>query len=240
VEFATQGNAAGAFGKFFGTDHMLLEGWCSYAEKAKPDDDGIEICFYSGAMAMFDAVLEMFSSGDKEQVLNKEQVLKREESIAPRQIVGGISNLSRLRYPLRDTRSVQEGVLWRLLVHQHNVHGHGQRRRRTLPQRYRSTPRRDQRIQDLRKTVGARRVGCGTRHVLTQCCGSVVGVNDEGSVNLPRRSVAVASIVTINLISLISVPLKVPFCGSAAAMCGRLESIDCFVAMPAITVPMSG
>jgi hypothetical protein len=71
------------FGKFFGTDHMLLAGWCSYAEKAKPDDDGIEICFYSGAMAMFDAVLEMFSSGDKEQVLNKEQVLKRIESIGP-------------------------------------------------------------------------------------------------------------------------------------------------------------
>jgi hypothetical protein len=26
------------FGKFFGTDHMLLAGWCSYAEKAKPDE----------------------------------------------------------------------------------------------------------------------------------------------------------------------------------------------------------
>jgi hypothetical protein len=60
------------FGKFFGTDHLLLEGWCSYAAhlEAKPDDDGIEICFYSGAMAMFKTMLE-FSTSDKEEALKR-------------------------------------------------------------------------------------------------------------------------------------------------------------------------
>jgi hypothetical protein len=66
------------FGKFFGTDHLLLEGWRSYAAslKVKPDDDGIKI-FYFGAITMFKTQLEMFSTGDKEQVL------KRMESVSP-------------------------------------------------------------------------------------------------------------------------------------------------------------
>jgi len=59
------------FGQFFGTDHLLTKVWSSYAAHlgSKPDDDGIEICFYSGATAMFKTMLEMSSSGDKQQVL---------------------------------------------------------------------------------------------------------------------------------------------------------------------------
>jgi hypothetical protein len=61
------------FGRFFGTDHLLMEVWCSYAAHlgAKPDNDGIEICFYSGATAMFKTMLEMSSSGDKQEALRK-------------------------------------------------------------------------------------------------------------------------------------------------------------------------
>ena len=66
------------FGKFFGTDHLLLEGWCSYEAHLKAtDDDGIHICFCCGAMATFKTMLEVLSTSDEEQVL------KRIESLDP-------------------------------------------------------------------------------------------------------------------------------------------------------------
>jgi hypothetical protein len=62
-----------SFGKYFGTDHMLLEGWRSYLThlRTRPDDGTIPVCFHSGAMAMFPTMLEIFSTGGKEQALKR-------------------------------------------------------------------------------------------------------------------------------------------------------------------------
>jgi hypothetical protein len=54
------------FGKFFGTNHLVKEGWLSY-QKSMLQSDGdafIEASFYYGAIAMFAAMLEMGRAGD--------------------------------------------------------------------------------------------------------------------------------------------------------------------------------
>jgi hypothetical protein len=63
------------FARYFGTDHMLLEGWRTYLTHLKPkpdpDDDIILISFYSGAMPMFKSMLKYFSANETEQVLKR-------------------------------------------------------------------------------------------------------------------------------------------------------------------------
>jgi hypothetical protein len=54
------------FGKFFGTNHLVREGWLSYqvSMQVKPQPDGgVGICFHSGAMVMFKTMLEMGEAG---------------------------------------------------------------------------------------------------------------------------------------------------------------------------------
>jgi hypothetical protein len=62
------------FGKFFGTDHLVREGWLSYqvSMRVKPQPDhGVEICFHSGAMAMFRMMLEIGEASDKKSAMQK-------------------------------------------------------------------------------------------------------------------------------------------------------------------------
>jgi hypothetical protein len=60
------------FGKFYGTDHLVSEGWLSYQTSMKPQSgDDAQLCFYSGAMAMFKTMLEIFSTSDKERALKR-------------------------------------------------------------------------------------------------------------------------------------------------------------------------
>ena len=44
------------FGEFFGTDHLLREGWLSYQKSMLQSWNGdkfIEVCYYCGAVTMF-------------------------------------------------------------------------------------------------------------------------------------------------------------------------------------------
>jgi hypothetical protein len=54
------------FGKFYGTDHLVSEGWLSYQASMQPQsDDGVRLCFHSGAMAMFETMQDIYSeAGD--------------------------------------------------------------------------------------------------------------------------------------------------------------------------------